>query len=51
MEVKDMASMGGKARWEGKTDKQKSDHAKAMVNARELKKLSTPKRVAKRKKV
>lgn len=29
-----MASLGGKARWKGKTKKQKREHAKKMVAAR-----------------
>lgn len=39
MNVTEMASLGGKARWKGKTKKERSEHAKRMVEAREKKKL------------
>lgn len=38
MDVSEMASMGGKARWKGSTKKERSDNAKRMVEAREKKK-------------
>lgn len=50
MNVKDLASQGGNARWKGKTAIEKTAHAQKMNEARWGKKLSTPKKVAKKKK-
>lgn len=39
MDVKEMASLGGKARWEKKTEAEKKAHAEVMVLARRIKKF------------
>lgn len=40
MNVKQLASLGGKARWKGKSKKDRAAHAKMMVEMREKKKKS-----------
>lgn len=40
MDVKEFASLGGKARAKKMTKKERSEHARRMVQAREMKKLA-----------
>lgn len=42
MDSKEAGSMGGKKRWEGRSQKERSDHARRMVQAREKKKKTLP---------
>lgn len=41
MNVKDMAILGGKARWAGKSAAEKREHGRRMAQAKKQKKLST----------